>query len=343
MKLIIQIPCLNEEDSLPRVLSELPREVIGFDEVEWLVIDDGSTDRTVEMARRHGVDHLVRLTSHRGLATAFQAGLDAALKLGADVIVNTDADGQYRATDIPRLVEPIVARRADMVVGDRQVQDVDHFSPTKKLLQKLGSWVVRGASGTRVLDTTSGFRAYNREAALQLIVVSRYTYTLESLIQAGKMSVAIEDVPISPNETDRESRLVGSTSAYVRRNAFAIFRAYTLYEPLRVFMLLTVVFGVLALAAWSPFLFDWIVNGDRSGHIQSLILGAVLMLAAVQMFALGIIGDALAGQRSIQQRVYERVRRLELEAGVEPSNYERGDREPPRPLTVETIKTPVAR
>jgi glycosyltransferase involved in cell wall biosynthesis len=343
MKLVIQIPCLNEEESLPRLLSEMPREVIGFDEVEWLIVDDGSTDRTIEVARGFGVDHVVRLTSHRGLATAFQAGLDAALKLGADVVVNTDADGQYRSSDIPRLVEPIVARRADMVVGDRQVQQVEHFSPTKKLLQKLGSWVVRRASGTKVLDTTSGFRAYNREAALQLIVVSRYTYTLESLIQAGKMSVAIEDVPITPNETERESRLVGSTSAYVRRNAFAIFRAYTLYEPLRVFMLLTMVFAVLALAAWSPWLLDWIVNGDRSGHIQSLILGAVLMLAAVQMFALGIIGDALAGQRAIQQRVYERVRRLELEAGVPPSHYERGDVEPPRPLTVETIETSVAR
>jgi glycosyltransferase involved in cell wall biosynthesis len=343
MKLVIQIPCLNEEETLPRVLSELPREVAGFDEVEWLIIDDGSTDGTVEVARRHGVDHLVQLTTNRGLASAFQAGLDAALKVGADVIVNTDADGQYSSSDIPRLVEPIVSHRADMVVGDRQVQNVEHFSPTKKLLQKLGSWVVRRASGTRVLDTTSGFRAYNREAALQLIVVSRYTYTLESLIQAGKMSVAIEDVPISPNETERESRLVGSTSAYVRRNAIAIFRAYTLYEPLRVFMVLTIVFGALALAAWSPFLFDWILNGDRSGHIQSLILGAVLMLAAVQMFALGIIGDALAGQRVIQQRVYERVRRLELEAGVPPSHYERGDRPPDRPLTVETIETSVAR
>jgi glycosyltransferase involved in cell wall biosynthesis len=343
MKLIIQIPCLNEEESLPEVLSELPRQVVGFDRVEWLVVDDGSTDRTVEVARRHRVDHLVRLTSNQGLAAAFQAGLDAALKLGADVIVNTDADGQYRSSDVPRLVEPIVARRADMVVGDRQVQTVEHFSPTKKLLQRLGSWVVRRASGTDVVDTTSGFRAYNREAALQLIVVSRYTYTLESLIQAGKMSVAIEDVSISANPTDRDSRLFGSTSAYVRRNAFAIFRAYTLYEPLRVFMLLAILFGALALAAWSPFLFDWIVNGDRSGHIQSLILGAVLMLAAVQMFALGIIGDALAGQRTIAQRVYERVRRLELEAGIEPSNYERGDADPARPLTVETIETTVAR
>jgi glycosyltransferase involved in cell wall biosynthesis len=343
VKLIIQIPCLNEEKSLPRVLAELPREVTGFDRVEWLVIDDGSTDGTVEVARRHGVDHLVRLTGHQGLAAAFQAGLDAALKLGADVILNTDADGQYSASDIPRLVEPILSRRADMVVGDRQVQDVEHFSPTKKLLQRLGSWVVRRASGTKVPDTTSGFRAYNREAALQLIVVSRYTYTLESLIQAGKMSVAIEDVSITPKPTERSSRLSDSTSSYVRRNAYAIFRAYVLYEPLRVFMILAAVFGVLALAAWSPFLLDWIVNGDRTGHIQSLILGAVLMLAAVQMFALGIIGDALAGQRTIAQRVYERVRRLELEAGIQPTNYEPGDRAAARPLVVETIETSVAR
>jgi glycosyltransferase involved in cell wall biosynthesis len=341
MKLVIQVPCLNEEETLPRVLSELPRELPGFDRVEWLVVDDGSTDRTVEVARAHGVDHLVRLTGNKGLATAFQAGLDAALKLGADVVVNTDADNQYPATEIPRLVEPITNGRADMVVGDRQVRSVEHFSPTKKLLQRLGSWVVRRASDTRVPDTTSGFRAYTREAALQLLVVSRYTYTLESLIQAGKMQVAIEDVPISANRTERVSRLAGSTSTYVRRNALAIFRAYVLYEPLRVFMVLAAIFAVAAVAAWSPFLVDWIVNGDRSGHVQSLILGAVLMLAAVQMFALGIIGDALAGQRAIAQRVYERVRRLELEAGVAPSQYEPG--EPLRELTVERIETSVGR
>ena len=193
MKLVIQIPCLNEEESLPQVLSELPREVEGFDEVEWLVVDDGSTDRTVEVSRRHGVEHLVRLTSNRGLAAAFQAGLDAALKLGADVIVNTDADGQYSASDIPRLAEPIVNRRADMVVGDRQVQTVEHFSPTKKLLQRTGSWVVRQASGTEVIDTTSGFRAYNREAALQLIVVSRYTYTLGVGRDRGRPDLAESD------------------------------------------------------------------------------------------------------------------------------------------------------
>jgi glycosyltransferase involved in cell wall biosynthesis len=339
MKLIIQIPCLNEEETLPVVLAALPREVPGFDGVEWLVIDDGSSDGTVEAARAGGVDHVVRLTNNKGLAAAFQAGLDAALKLGADVIVNTDADNQYSAADIPRLVEPVVAGRADMVVGDRQVRTVEHFSPTKKALQRLGSWVVRRASGTAVPDTTSGFRAYNREAALQLQIVNNYTYTLESLIQAGKGLVAIEHIPISTNETLRDSRLVRSTGHYVRRNALAIFRAYVRHEPLRVFMFAAAFFSIAALAAWSPFLIDFVLNGDRSGHIQSLILGAVLALAAVQMFALGIIGDALSGQRVIAQRIFERVRRLELDAGVPPSHYEPG--QAPESLTVEHVKPPV--
>ena len=236
MKLIIQIPCLNEEESLPVTLSDLPREVEGFDEVEWLVIDDGSTDATVEVARAHGVDHVVRLTNNKGLAQGFQAGLDAALKLGADVIVNTDADNQYCAADIPKLVAPILRGDADLVVGDREVQTIDHFSPMKKLLQRLGSWVVRRASETTVPDTTSGFRAYNREAALQVQVVSRFTYTLETIIQAGKMLVAIDHVPIRTNPKMRESRLFGSISSYVRTNALAIFRVYTQYEPLRVFL-----------------------------------------------------------------------------------------------------------
>jgi glycosyltransferase involved in cell wall biosynthesis len=325
MKLVIQIPCLNEETTLPRVLSELPRELRGFDEIEWLVVDDGSTDRTVEVARSHGVDHIVRLTNNKGLAAAFQAGVDACLKLGADVIVNTDADHQYQGDDIPKLVEPILDGRADMVVGDRQVKDVEHFSASKMLLQRLGSWVVRRASGTGVPDTTSGFRAYNREAALQLVVVSNYTYTLESLIQAGKTLVAVEHVPIASNPKTRDSRLVDSTARYVRRNALAVFRAYVLYEPLRVFTVMAIVFGLAALAAFSPFLIDWIVNGDTTGHIQSLILGAILALTAVQMFGLGIVGDALAGQRVIAQRTLERVRRVELEAGIEPSHYEGGE------------------
>jgi glycosyltransferase involved in cell wall biosynthesis len=325
MKLIIQIPCLNEEATLSRVLGQLPRELEGFDSVEWLVIDDGSTDRTVEVAREGGADHIVRLTNNKGLAAAFQAGLDAALKLGADVIVNTDADDQYRASDIPKLVGPILAGRADMVVGIRDVQRVEHFSASKKLLQRLGSWVVRLASDTDVPDTTSGFRAYNREAALQLLVVSNFTYTLESLIQAGKMLVAVEHVPISTNPQLRESRLFDSTGSYVRRNALAVFRAYVLYEPLRVFTIAACVFALGAIAAWMPFVLDFVLNGDSTGHVQSLILGAVLAVIAVQMFGLGIIGDALAGQRVIAQRVYERVRRIELEVGVEPSHLERED------------------
>ena len=233
MKLIIQIPCLNEEEALPVTLRDLPREVPGFDAVEWLVIDDGSTDRTIEVARAHGVDHIVRLTNNKGLANGFQAGLDAALKLGADVIVNTDADNQYDGRDIPKLVAPIVAGDADMVVGDRQVKTIEHFSPAKKALQRLGSWVVRQASQTDVPDTTSGFRAYNREAALALQVVSKFTYTLETIIQAGKMTVAVDHVPVRTNPKLRESRLFPSMWTYIRRNGVSIFRIYALYEPLQ--------------------------------------------------------------------------------------------------------------
>ncbi|MEA2303523.1 MAG: hypothetical protein QOH43_803, partial [Solirubrobacteraceae bacterium] len=238
MKLIIQIPCFNEELQLPGTLADLPREVPGFDVVEWLVIDDGSTDRTIEIAREHGVDHIVRLTNNKGLAAGFQAGLDACLKLGADVIVNTDADNQYDARDIPKLVRPIVGGTADMVVGDRETDQIEHFSPLKKRLQRLGSWVVRQASETDVPDTTSGFRAYNREAAIQMAVVSKYTYTLETIIQAGKLLVATDHVPVRTNPKTRESRLFPSMSSYVRRNTLAIARIYTQYEPLRVFMTL---------------------------------------------------------------------------------------------------------
>ena len=333
MKLIIQIPCLNEEATLPATLAELPRRIEGVDSVEWLIIDDGSTDSTIDVARAHGVDHIVRLTNNKGLSAAFQAGLDACLKLDADLIVNTDGDNQYRGADIPRLLAPILAGEADMVVGDRAVGGIEHFSRVKKLLQRLGSWVVRRASATQVPDTTSGFRAYNREAALQLLVVSNFTYTLESLIQAGKMLVAVEAVPIGTNPKLRESRLVGSTWSYVRRNAPEVLRVYARYQPFRVFATAAIAVAVLAFAAWTPFLTDWILNGDRSGHIQSLILGAVLFIAAVQLFALGVIGDLLAGQRVMTQRVFERVRRVELELGVGPSHYEPGspgsERAPP--------------
>ncbi len=323
MKLIVQIPCLNEEGTLPATVADIPREIEGIDEVELLVIDDGSTDTTVEVARDLGVDHIVRLTNNKGLAAGFQAGLDACLKLGADLIVNTDADNQYQGADIPKLLGPILAGQADIVVGDRQVQGIKHFSGPKKALQRLGSWVVSRLSQTSVADATSGFRAYNREAAIGLIVVDDFTYTLESLIQAGKMLVAVDTVPIGTNAQTRESRLFRSTSTYVRRNALAILRIYARYEPLRVFATAGVIAAVLAVAAWIPFLEDWIVNGDRSGHVQSLILGAVLFITAIQLFALGVIGDLLAGQRVMTQRVFERVRRIELELEVEPSHLDR--------------------
>jgi glycosyltransferase involved in cell wall biosynthesis len=326
MKLIIQIPCLNEEANLPQTIADLPRQVSGIDTVELLVIDDGSTDRTVAVARECGVEHIVRLTNNKGLAAGFQAGLDACLKLGADVVVNTDADNQYQGADVAKLVAPIVAGEADMVVGDRRVTDIDHFSPAKKRLQRLGSWVVRRVSGTEITDATSGFRAYNREAALQLLVVDNFTYTLESLIQAGKMLVAVDEVEIGTNPKTRDSRLFASTGAYVRRNGPAILRIYARYEPLRAFTTAALILLVLAFGAWLPFLIDWIFNGDSTGHIQSLILGAVLFIAAVQLFALGVIGDLLAGQRVMTQRVFERVRRVELALGVEPSHYEPGSK-----------------
>jgi glycosyltransferase involved in cell wall biosynthesis len=326
MKLIIQIPCLNEEATLPQTIADLPRSLPGIDAVELLVIDDGSSDRTVAVARECGVDHVVRLTNTKGLAAGFQAGLDACLKLGADIVVNTDADNQYRGADVAKLVAPIVAGEADMVVGDRRVTDIEHFSGSKKRLQRLGSWVVRRVSGTEITDATSGFRAYNREAALQLLVVDNFTYTLESLIQAGKMLVAVDEVEVGTNPKTRESRLFASSGAYVRRNAPAILRIYARYEPLRAFVTAAVIVAALAFAAWLPFLLDWIFNGDSTGHIQSLILGAVLFIAAIQLFALGIIGDLLASQRVMTQRVFERVRRVELKLGVEPSHYEPGSK-----------------
>ena len=332
MKLIIQIPCLNEEETLPATLADLPRAVEGFDTVEWLVIDDGSTDRTIEVARAGGVDHIVRLTNNKGLAAGFQAGLDACLKLDADVIVNTDADNQYCGHDIPKLCVPILQGNADMVIGDRQVDTIEHFSPLKKRLQRLGSWVVRQASETNVPDTTSGFRAYNREAAIQMAVVSKFTYTLETIIQAGKLLVAVDHVPISTNPKTRESRLFPSMWSYVRRNSLSIFRIYAQYEPMRVFVTLALLLFGLALLPWLRFFVAW-VSGDGAGHVQSLIFGAVLFNAAVVMGALGVIGDLLHGQRIMTQRTFERVRRIELQLGIPPSHYEPGARDTGRPAT----------
>ena len=321
MKLIIQVPCLNEEEQLPISLGALPREVPGFDVVEWLIIDDGSSDRTIEVARAHGVDHVVKLPQNRGLAAAFQAGLDAALKLGADVIVNTDADNQYDAAAIPLLVAPIVQGRADLVVGDRNVRSIDEFSPLKVKLQLLGSWVVRKASDTEVPDVTSGFRAYSREAAIQLTVTNRYTYTLESIIQAGKMNAAVASVPVETNAKTRDSRLFNSMWGYMRRNAGVITRVFAAYEPLKFFGRIAVLLMIASFISFMPFVTDWVFNGNSSGHLQSIILGAMLFTASLQVAAMAFVADLIASHRLVTQRALERIRRVELAIGVGPSHY----------------------
>lgn len=321
MKLIIQVPCLNEEDQLPESLSALPRQVPGFDVVEWLIIDDGSHDRTIEVAREFGVDHVVKLPQNRGLAAAFQAGLDAALKLGADVIVNTDADNQYDAAAIPLLVAPIVQGRADLVVGDRNVRSVDEFSKVKVRLQLLGSWVVRKASDTEVPDVTSGFRAYSREAAIQLTVTNRYTYTLESIIQAGKMNAAVASVPVETNAKTRDSRLFNSMTGYMRRNAGVITRVFAAYEPMKFFGRFAVVLFLGSMLSFIPFLWDAIVNGNSDGHLQSIILGGMLFTASLQVMAMAFVADLIASHRLVTQRALERIRRVELAVNVAPSHY----------------------
>jgi glycosyltransferase involved in cell wall biosynthesis len=320
VKLVIQIPCLNEEATLPETLADLPREVAGFDVVEWLVIDDGSTDATTEVARECGVDHVVRFTGNKGLAVAFQAGIDAALKLGADVIVNTDADNQYRGDEIAKLVAPIVARRADVVVGDRMIRNHDEFSRVKKLLQLWGSWVVRQASGTDVPDATSGFRAYSREAALRLNVVSRFSYTLETLIQAGKSDLAVAHIPIATNPKTRESHLFRSTGEYVRRSVGTILRIYAMHEPLRIFASLAAIFGLGGLVLVGRVLWVYFTGPGPTGHVQSLIVGGVLLVFAVQLIVLGVLADLVRANRVLAERSLHRVRKIELQLGVSPDS-----------------------
>ena len=314
VRLVIQIPCFNEAETLPATLADLPRQVSGFDEVLWLVIDDGSSDETAEVAKAHGVDAVVKLTQNKGLAVAFQVGLDAALQLGADVIVNTDADNQYSAANIPNLVEPITQGHADLVVGTRDITNHEEFSTLKKYLQKIGSWVVRQASATEVSDVTSGFRAYTKEAALQVNVVSQFTYTLETLIQAGRSDLAVVDIPISVNPSTRPSRLFRSKRQYVRRSAGTISRVYAMHQPLRVFNIPAAVFGVAGLILFGRFGWFYLTAGGE-GHIQSLIVGAVCLLVAMQMLMLGLLADLLRSNRVISERVLRRVRNIELTLG----------------------------
>jgi glycosyltransferase involved in cell wall biosynthesis len=313
MKLIIQIPCFNEEQALPITLADLPQTVPGIDKIERLVIDDGSTDRTVEIARGLGVEHIARHTTNKGLAAAFQTGLDAALQLGADVIVNTDADNQYPGRFIPDLVQPILAGQSDMVIGNRQVHRIAEFSLSKKLLQKMGSAVVRYVSGTDVPDAPSGFRAFSREAALRINVLSGYTYTLETIIQAGKNNLAISHVPIETNPKLRGSRLVKSNLRYVLRSMATLLRLFVLYEPLRTFAYLSVPFLVFGSALWVRYLVFAAMGRTQEGaHISSVIAGAVSILVALLLFALGLIGDLMATNRRIAEQTLYHTKRAAL-------------------------------
>jgi glycosyltransferase involved in cell wall biosynthesis len=302
MKLIIQMPCLNESGTLAIAVNALPREVPGFDQVEWLVIDDGSTDNTAELAKQLGVDHVVRHPVNRGLASAFMTGLDTCLRLGADVIVNTDADNQYEASDIPKLTAPILAREADMVIGGRPISDTEHFSWVKKKLQHLGSWAVRMASKTDVTDAPSGFRAISRETAMRLNVFNPYTYTLETIIQAGLSNFRVASVPIRTNEDLRPSRLVKSISSYVRRSLITIIRVFVTYRPLFAFFWLAVLLAIPGLLLGLRFLYHYL-NGNGEGHIQSLILASLTLILAALAGLFGLIADLISTNRKLLEKI----------------------------------------
>ena len=313
-KLIIQIPCLNEAETLPGTLRDLPRSLTGIDRIELLVIDDGSRDGTSEVARANGVQHVVRFRRRKGLAAAFVAGIDAALKLGADFIVNTDADNQYVGADIAKLIDPLVRGEADIVIGDRNIQALSEMSAQKKRLQRIGSWVVRQVSGTQVPDTTSGFRAYTREAALRMTIVSEFSYTLESIIQAGRRRMAIAHVPIRTNPRVRPSRLFDSIFSYIKASTATIVRIYTMYEPLKVFSYIGATIFLSGAALVVRFLYYYL-TGTGLGHVQSLILSAVLMIVGFQVLLIGLVSDVISGNRKLLEDLVYRVRSIEIAVG----------------------------
>jgi glycosyltransferase involved in cell wall biosynthesis len=312
MKLIIQIPCFNEAQTLHIALADLPKQIRGIDSIEVLVIDDGSRDETVEVARRCGVQHVVGFRTNQGLARAFMLGIHACLERGADIIVNTDADNQYCAEDIEKLVRPVLDGRADLVIGARPIFEVAHFSPVKKLLQHLGSWVVRRLSGTSVADAPSGFRAISREAALALNVFNGYTYTLETIIQAGQKGLSVMSVPIRVNGDLRPSRLVRSMSNYVKRSILTIFRIFIVYQPLKFFVTIGIIPTLAGLAIGARFLV-YFVTGRSDGHIQSLILAAVLLISGFLTFLLAVLADLLSVNRRLLEDLqqHERTRLLQ--------------------------------
>lgn len=311
VKLIIQIPCLNEAQTLPATLADIPQTISGVKQVELLIIDDGSTDDTLNIARQHGVHHIVKHTSNKGLARAFQSGLDACLKLGADIIVNTDGDNQYSGQQIPALIQPILQGQADMVIGDRQVHSIKHFSPMKKLLQTVGSMAVRLVSSTEVPDAPSGFRAFSREAALRLNVLSQYTYTLETIVQAGKKNLTIAYVPINIGQKTRESRLMDSTWGYVRRSGASILRLFALYEPLRTFFYVSLPFLFIGSGAILRFLYFYMMDLSGIGrYIQSVVIGSTLLIVGFLIFIFGILADLVALNRRLLEENLYHVKRL---------------------------------
>jgi glycosyltransferase involved in cell wall biosynthesis len=310
VKLIIQIPCYNEEETLPVTIADLPKMIDGIDVIEYLVINDGSQDRTVEVAYEAGVHHIVNFKSNRGLANAFTAGVDACLRLGADIIVNTDADNQYCGADVKTLVKPILNNDADIVVGERPITSTEHFSSTKKRMQRFGSFVVRVASGTDVPDAPSGFRAYSREAALRLNVINNYTYTLETIIQAGHNQIPITSVPIQTNPDLRSSRLFKSVASYIRRSMIVIMRSFMMYKPLKFFSIL----GGLIAAVGLAFVVRWLIlyfQGHGSGNVQSLILSAMLIMIGVQFIIAGLQADIFSANRKILEDIQYRVRKMD--------------------------------
>lgn len=318
MKLIVQIPCFNEELTLPQTIADIPRHIEGIDEIEILIIDDGSTDRTVEVARNLGISHIVRNKKNMGLARTFRRGLEACLRAGADIIVNTDGDNQYSGADIKKLVGPIIDGSADIVIGDRQTSKIAHFSRGKKFMQWLGSGVVRKLAGVWVPDAVSGFRAFSREAAIRTNIVSPFSYTIETVIQAGKKDMAVTSVPVATNPKTRESRLFKSIPAFVQRQVSTIVRMYAMYQPLKVFFYIGTFLSIAGLLPILRFLYFYAI-GEGGGHLQSLVLGGVLLLMGFITYLAGLVADLISFNRQLLEMTLEKVKRMELAKNDEPT------------------------